>query len=221
MTSVTIPDSVTSIGDYAFAYCDFLKSVTIPDSVTSIGNNAFYGCNFTLYTEYELGKYVGDKTNPYAVLVEVTNKNMSTYAIHFDTKVIGGYAFADCSRLTSITIPDGVRGISSYAFDSCDALTSVTIGDSVTSIGSFAFNNCTSLTSVTIPDSVTSIGYQAFYWCTSLTSVTFANPNGWWRTQYANATSGTDITAESLADPATAAEYLKSTYLYYYWFRTE
>jgi hypothetical protein len=54
-----------------------------------------------------------------------------------------------------------------------------------------------------------------------LTSVTFANPNGWWRTQDANATSGTAISAESLADPVTAAQYLRSNYLYDYWFRIE
>ena len=349
LKEITISDGVTSIGDLAFSNCSSLTSITIPDSVTSIGDDAFYGCNSALYTEYELGKYVGDETNPYAVLIEVTNKNMSTYAIHPDTKVIAYEAFRDCSHLTSITIPDGVRGIGDRAFYGCTSLTSVTIpdsvtnigesafsgctslrsatiGDSVTSIGSGAFGYCSSLKSVTIPDSVTSIGdsafgycdslksvtignsvksigerafyscdsltsvtigdsvtsigsgafawcdsltsilvdndntaYQsidgnlyskggktliayaigktdksftipdsvtsicdwAFYECRSLTSVTFANPNGWWYAYSADATSGANISAESLADPATAAGYLKSTYRDYYWFRTE
>ena len=150
LTSVTIPDSVTSIDYYAFQHCTSLTSVTIPDSVTSIGSGAFGSCNSALYTEYELGKYVGDETNPYAVLIAVTNKNMSTYAIHPDTKVIGGSAFADCSRLTNITIPDGIRGISSYAFSNCTSLTSVTIPDSVTSIGDRAFYHCSSLTSIVV-----------------------------------------------------------------------
>ena len=221
LTSVTIGDSVTSIGDSAFSDCTSLTSVTIGDSVTSIGEGAFDGCNSALYTEYELGKYVGNETNPYAVLIEVTNKNMSTYAIHPDTKVIGGYAFADCSRLTSITIPDGVTSIGGSAFSDCTSLTSVTIPDSVKSIGGLAFTYCDSLTSITIPDSVKSIGSYAFDGCTSLTSVTFENPNGWECEDYWDTTRVIAISAYDLSYPATAAQCLKSTYFFYYWFRTE
>ena len=135
-------------------------------------------------------------------------------------KVIYQEAFKNLN-ITSVVIPDSVTSIGNYAFHYCTSLTSVTIPDSVTSIGSGAFYSCDSLTSVTIPDSVTSIGHYAFRYCTSLTSVTFANPNGWWRASSANAISGTAIAAESLADPATAAQYLRWTYEEYYWFRTE
>ncbi|MBE6699860.1 MAG: hypothetical protein E7584_06460 [Ruminococcaceae bacterium] len=76
------------------------------------------------------------------------------------------------------------------------------------------------LTSVTIPDNVTSIGLYAFR-NSSLTNVTFVNPNGWWCTKDKNATSGTDISAGDLSDPAIAADYLKSTYYDYFWYRTE
>ena len=134
---------------------------------------------------------------------------------------IGYEAFYNCTSLTSVTIGDSVTSIGRFAFSHCTSLTSVTIPDSVKRIGSGAFAHCSSLTSVTIPDSVTSIGRSAFSHCTSLTSVTFANPNGWWYAKSANATSGTDIAAEYLADPATAAKYLKSAYYNYYWFRTE
>ncbi|MBO7306917.1 MAG: leucine-rich repeat protein [Alistipes sp.] len=138
----TIPNSVTSIGDWAFYNCYSLTSVTIPDSVTSIGGRAFYYCN-----------------------------SLTSITIPDSVTSIGSVAFGHCNSLTSITIPDSVTSIGSVAFGHCTSLTSVTIPDSVTSIGYSAFYGCTSLTSVTIPDSVTSIGNWAFYDCVSLKKV--------------------------------------------------
>ena len=193
LTSVVIPDSVTTIDNYAFSNCTSLTSVVIPDSVTTIGSSAFYWCrsltsvtingapnigqsafsycNSALYTEYEYGKYVGNAENPYEILIEATNQNLSTYTIHEATQVIGYSVFNGCNRLTSITIPDSVTAISSCAFYGRTGLTSVEIGDSVTVIGDDAFSWCTGLTSVEIGDSVTTIGSEAFYNCSSLTRV--------------------------------------------------
>ena len=140
---VTIPDSVTSIGDSAFVSCVSLTSVTIPDGVTSIGDSAFMSC-----------------------------VNLTSVTIPDGVTSIGDNAFRNCSSLTSVTIPDSVTAILDGAFAGCTGLTSVTIPDSVTSIGRSAFSSCNSLTSVTIPASVTSIGFEAFYWCRSLTSIT-------------------------------------------------
>ena len=142
VTQYTIPDSVTTIGNYAFDWCRSLTSVTIPDSVTTIGSNAFYNC--TSLTSVTIGDSV--------------------------TKIEGS-AFSDCTSLTSVTIGNSVTTIGNYAFNWCRSLTSVTIGDSVTTIGNYAFYWCDSLTSVTIPDSVTTIGDYAFYDCTSLKTV--------------------------------------------------
>ena len=145
-TSYTIPNSVTSIGNYAFRDCSSLTSITIPDSVTSIGNYAFHDCT-----------------------------RLTSITIPDSVTSISSFTFYGCSSLTSITIPDSVTSIGNYAFSSCISLTSITIPDSVTSIGSWAFNRCTSLTSVNIGNGVTSIGEEAFYNCTSITSITIPN----------------------------------------------
>ena len=145
LTSVTIPDSVTSIGDYAFRGCSGLTSVTIPDSVTSIGEGAFYVCSGL--KDVAVPQYVLDR--------QIKNIFSSAY-----------------SSLTNISYSSEITNIGSSAFSGCSGLTSVTISDSVTSIGDSAFSGCSGLTSMTIPNSVTNIGASAFSGCSELTSVT-------------------------------------------------
>ncbi len=137
-----IPNSMTSIGDYAFSYCTSLTSVTIPNSVTSI-YGTFSGCTS---------------------LTSITIPNSVTR--------IGEGAFNGCSSLTSVTIPNSVTRIGSYAFKGCSSLTSVTIPNSATSIGWEAFRGCTGLTSATIGNSVTSIDYYAFAECSAIVKLT-------------------------------------------------
>ncbi len=191
LTSVTIPNSVTTIGEGAFYCCGSLTSITIPNSVTTIGSYAFYYCSS---------------------LTSVTIGNKVT--------TIGSYAFYYCSSLTSVTIGNKVTTIGYSAFEGCSSLTSVTIPDSVTYIGYSAFYRCSSLTSVTIPNSVTKIEARAFYYCSSLTSVTFQNPNGWKINSRGGIASSTTLSATDLSNTSTAATYLTNTYQGYFWERT-
>ena len=101
--------------------------------------------------------------------------SLTSITIPNSVKSIGDYAFLGCSSLTSITIPNSVISIGESAFEGCNSLTSITIHNSVTSIGDYAFNHCSSLKSITIPNSVTSIGEGAFQHCSSLTSITIPN----------------------------------------------
>jgi hypothetical protein len=130
--SVSIPNSVTSIGDDAFSLCNGLTNITIPNSVTSIGAGAFHEC-----------------------------WNLTSVNIPNSVTSIEDSAFNNCTSLTNVTIPDSVTSIGDYAFYECYDLTNVTIPDSVTSIGDGAFQ-FVSLTNVTIPNSVTNIGDGAF-----------------------------------------------------------
>ena len=167
--STLIPNSVTSIGESAFAYCSGLTSVTIGNSVTTIGRGAFAGCSGL--TSVTIGNSVtsigGAAFSGCSGLTSVTIPNSVT--------TIGDGAFRSCSGLTSVTIGNSVTTIGDFAFCFCSGLTSVTIGNSVTTIGDYAFGGCSGLTSVTIPNSVTSIGEFAFQSCSGLTSVSIPN----------------------------------------------
>ena len=152
ITSITIPDCVTSIGDYAFGWCPSLTSIEIPSSVTSIGDSAFYHCDSltSIAVEKDNLKYKSIDGNLYSK----------------DGKTLIQYAIGKAAK--TFSIPNSVTKISASAFDNCDSLTSIEIPNSVTSIGDLAFYWCSSLTSIEIPNSVTSIGNGAFVGCDSL-----------------------------------------------------
>ena len=169
LKSIDIPNSVTSIGEGAFAFCSSLRSITIPNSVTSIGNSVFYFC--TGLTSVTIPNSVTSIGN--GAFRDCTG--LRSIEIPNSVTSIGRSAFYGCTGLRSIEIPNSVTSIGSYAFSGCTGLTSVTIPNSVTSIGEGAFSHCTGLTSVTIPNSVTSIGESAFSGCTGLTTIEIPN----------------------------------------------
>ena len=168
---------VTSVSNYAFAYCSEITKIVIPDSVTYIADYTFYNCS-----------------------------NLTDISILGSVTQIGEYAFAYCNNLRNITIPESVWRIGDDAFVGCSSLTSITIPENVTSIGVLAFANCSSLksvvfsensqlrtidrmvfqyctglTSIVIPESVTSVGDYAFRGCSNITIYCEATsqPDGW------------------------------------------
>ncbi len=166
LTSVTISENVTSIGNSAFYGCDNLTSVIFPNSVTSIGNSAFSKTPWLAKKQ---------KENPLVIVNDILIDGTACSGdiiIPESVTVIGDGAFITCTDLTSVTIPNSVTVIEDNAFWYCTNLSTISISDNVTSIGAHVFTYCTSLISVDIPNSVTKIGWGAFGECTSLTSVT-------------------------------------------------
>ena len=165
-TSVNLPGSLTSIGDGAFYSCRSLTGVTIPNGVTSIGARAFQDC-----------------------------EKLASVEIPSSVKSIGEYAFCDCYKLKKVSVPNGVTSISKGAFLGCSGLTSVTIPSSVTKLGEGSFEDCSGLTSISIPNSVTSIGKNAFTGCKGLSSIVIPGSVtyiGWWA--FSDCTGLTSIT---------------------------
>ena len=202
--TVTFNGRLTTIGYRTFYGYRSLTSITIPDSVTAIGEDAFDGCTGELIVNCNIpnGSYYD-----YTYHGVFDGSKFTKVTIGEGVTKIGAGAFKGCSSLTSITIPNSVTTIGTEAFNGCSSLKSITIGNGVTSIGSYAFYGCNALkdvninitdlakyctnnpihnipgnkhlyienkevTELVIPDGVTSIGYYAFYRCKSLKSIT-------------------------------------------------
>ena len=193
LTSVEIPNSVTQIGDYAFLSCSGLTSVTIPNSVASLVSSAFSGCTGLTSIIVESGNEKYDSRNNCNAIIETPSNTLIRGCINTEipnsVTSIGDMAFSACSGLTSVIIPNSVTSIGFGAFSGCFGLTSLTIPNSVTSIGGYAFNNCSGLTSITITESVTTIGEYAFYECSGLTSVHITDLEAWCKIDFPDFTS--------------------------------
>ena len=184
--SFEIPDSVTSIGDYALYGCSSLTSVTIGNSVTGIGNSAFEGCSSLQFNRYDNGLYLGNETNKYLALIKPKRQGVKNITINDECKIITGGAFSDCSSLTSVTIGNSVTSIGERAFAFCSSLYKIyyngTVNDWVQIDGlGYLMSNVSSLyingellTEVVI-DTANEIKSCAFFACSKLTSITISD----------------------------------------------
>ena len=209
--SVEIRNGVTSIGEHAFHTCENLGSITIPESLESIGDYAFIGTYHVDKVHIpSIGAWLSirfgnddsvpgtlgrDFEKSFVCCLYVGGTEVTSAAVPEGTTAIGDCAFASCGHFTEITIPEGVtsigdsafagcwsltelklpqsvRSIGDYAFSGCYSLKSMEIPEGVTGIGRYVFGNCSELESVSLPSSLTSIGKEGFWDCESLTDIT-------------------------------------------------
>ena len=142
LTSITLDDSISTIGNYAFYGCSSLSQMVLPNTVAAIGQYAFYGCS-----------------------------SLSLINIPSLVTTIAASTFYNCTSLLSITFSDSITGVGSYAFYGCSALRTINFGSNISTIDTYAFASCKALTDVIIPSSVTSIDGYAFSGCSSLVAV--------------------------------------------------
>lgn len=191
LTSVTLPNSVTTIGDCAFQGPG-VRDLILPPSVTSVGDNICdcikvaipstldaSGFNSEITIIYPADDcmiadncvYSSDKSTIYYAGLSLSGD----YTVSSNVSMIGEHAFAYCSNLTSVSLPNSVTTVGDYAFRDCEGLTSVSLTNSVTDLGNATFSDCKALTSFTIPSSVSAIGDETFKDCRALTSITIPN----------------------------------------------
>ena len=226
ISSVTIASGVTSIGNYAFSNCTNLTSVTIPSSVTSIGDNAFRSC-YAMESVYitDLAAWCN---------ISFSSRDSSPFNRNDDASHLGGgNLYVNGTKVTTLTIPNGITsipdhafygfaGITSlqinkatvigqYAFYGCHGLTTVTVPQGVTSIRNYSFTNCSHLQSISIPASVTYVGTGMLYNCYALTDIyaSWTTTVPTWETNFTNKSPQSSITLHvpcGSGDPYRAAK---------------
>lgn len=179
LEEITIPDThngkpVTSILDNAFEGASNLKKITIPSTITNVGNDAFKDCDKLAFNEYDNAFYLGNAENPNLILVKAKSGTITKCKVHEKTVVICDKAFNACSDLSTIAVSSAVKYIGDAAFKGCSAITEISIPSGLAYINAETFSGCSKLKKIEIPATVTTIGLSAFSNCSSLAELTFA-----------------------------------------------
>ena len=177
LRGVVIPDSITTIGDWAFSGCKNLSDITLSKGLVTLGKDAFA---YTAVKSIEIPKsletaYTGNQDDRAIYDGPFYNcEQLKTVTFEIGSTEVAQDLFAGCTGLESIVIPDTLTTIERGAFSNCTSLNSVTISNSCTTIGNWAFRNCTALTKITIPNSVIKIGEFTFEGCKVLEDITLS-----------------------------------------------
>lgn len=180
---------VTEVGEYAFRDCKNLTSVTIPNSISSMGTYAFYKSealtrvnisNLEAWCGINFGNYLANPLN-YAHHLFLNGSEIIDLEIPESITTIQNNAFSGCSELRSVTMGNSVTSIGSFAFAYCTGLTSFSIPDSVRTLGGHVLYDCSKLASVYVGKSVVSIGEYAFTGCDALARVDISDIEAWCR----------------------------------------
>lgn len=220
ITGTLVLPNISTIPQYAFYNCSLSGTLNLPSTVTNVETYAFYGNNFTGKLDLNNVQVIGDRA--FGEL-----RNVSTLILPSSIISIGSYAFAYMYGL--FTIEYNIPSLSDFSASSYPFYYSgvngggidVTFGANVTRIPSYLFSSSSSLytriETVSIPSSVTYIGRYAFRYCSALSTANFASTLGWYVTTSASSDTGTDLSSTNIGNTSTAAQYLRSDYVSYYW----
>lgn len=163
ITSIQLPDTVTSVGKNAFAY-NYLQSINIPNSVTIIGEKAFAGNNFSTIE-------IPENVNTIENGAFTACKKLQKIKLPDAAQKLGTMLFANCIKLTDAELPQGIETITESMFSGCASLTQFIVPDTVKLIENYAFLRCSNLADIELPDQIHTIGIDAFYECSALKEI--------------------------------------------------
>lgn len=169
LTVVHIPDSVTTLYQYAFCNCHSLKTIQLPDSISSVGQSVFGSCS----SLEQINIPTGLTKIGFSMFSDC--RSLRSISLHNAVQEIVDNAFSGCTSLESIVLPNSLTRLGSAAFNGCVNLQSVTFNENITDIPHSIFRDCTSLTEITLSESVTTIDDYAFHNCTKLQTITIGS----------------------------------------------